>query len=198
MGANGQRKVLRAQSSRSSASFVWVACCAFVGVSIVSGGDSRLLRFGHWVGLAAWAAFAVLWRPCIIVDADDLTMINVLKTHRIPFARITDLKVGMTVSVEAGGRRYSSWGAPMPRSAYSAGLDLGERSQIQVMTPTNERLRATSAADPARDSIRRAWEDAKRSPSTHDDESLTSSTWNAASLVVGAVCLLLIGVTTVL
>ncbi|HKU09765.1 MAG TPA: hypothetical protein VJQ61_00820 [Sinomonas sp.] len=183
--------MLRAQSSRVVAVFIWLACSAFVVLSFSMGAADGLLRFGPWAALAAWIGFAVLWQPCIVLDAGGMTIVNPLKIHRIPFAEVSDLKVGMAVAVEAGGRRFTSWGGPTPRGSFSANLDFQRRSQIQVLTPTDERLPAPSAVDPDRDSIRQAWEEAKRNPAA--ESAALSTRWNTLNIVGGIVCLLLIG-----
>lgn len=188
---NQRSRVLRAQSSRVVAVSIWLACCAFVVLSLSMGAADGLLRFGSWAALAAWVGFAVLWQPCIVLDAEGMTMVNPLKTYRIPFAQVSDLKVGMTVAVEADGRRFTSWGGPTPRGSFSAGLEFQRRSPFQVLTPTDERLPATSAVDPDRDSIRQAWEEAKRNPAAQS--AAPSTNWNTVNIVACIVCLLLIG-----
>ncbi|WP_168928740.1 hypothetical protein [Sinomonas albida] len=191
MSQDHRPRVLRAQSSRVVAVFIWLACCALVVLLLSTGAADGLLRFGAWAALAAWVGFAVLWQPCIVLDADGMTMVNPLKTYRVPFAQVSDLKVGMTVAVEAAGRRYTSWGGPTPRGSFSAGREFQRRSQIQVLTPTDERLPAPSAVDPDRDSLRRAWEEAKRNPAAQS--AALSARWNTLNIVGGIVCLLLIG-----
>ncbi|HEV7167669.1 MAG TPA: PH domain-containing protein [Micrococcaceae bacterium] len=164
---------------------VWLGCAVVGGYLGLAQDVQSFLRYGPWLALVAWFVYLAQWLPRLVIGSEGLRMVNGLRTHRIPFSRIRDLGVRQSVTVSTvDGRRYTSWGAPIPRNAIAAGMDVSRGRQIQVLTPTNERLRAASAADPARDAIVRAWETAKRNGFANAGGSVVS-TWNAATIGAG-------------
>lgn len=109
----GDRMVLRSTSS------VWIfvvlsAFLAFlVGDAVLRGAVSFALGASPWILLAIWSAYMLLLRPCVVVQPAGLTIVNIVRTHRVPWARVTDLtsRFQLTVHID-NGRRITSWGAP--------------------------------------------------------------------------------------
>ena len=88
---------------------------------------------------APWLAFAVglAWffavRPCVIVTADALRIVNLTRTIDVPWDEIADLHVRYLLIVECvDGRTITAWGAPptaRPRRVQFPvhGADAGQR-----------------------------------------------------------------------
>ena len=160
-GEESDSTVLKAPSSRPIALLVWAGCATLV-VWFVARSDWEPLGISvPWLLLVAWTVYIVLWLPRLILQPDGLTVVNGLRTHRIPFNVVEDVNVGHSVSISADGRKIVSWGAPMPRGAMAAGREVFAGSKFQTITPGNDRLRAAPAVDPARDRIVKALERAR-------------------------------------
>ena len=131
----------------------------------------------------------------LIVDVDGFEVVNGLRRHRIPFAAVDDLEVRHAVTLTAGAKKYVSWGAPTPPSAFAAGFEhaRGWKQRPFGLLPSNERM---SHSEPAtgRDAIVRAWQDARhadgRAPGEVPAESAgrtVVSEWNTPMLAVGLI-----------
>jgi hypothetical protein len=177
-------RVLKAGSSRATAVLVWLCCGIVAGYLLLVQDIGNFLRFGPFVALTAWLAYLAQWLPRLVISRDGVRIVNGLKTHTIPFSQVQDLEVRHSVRITANGRRFTSWGAPVPRNAIAAGLDVSRGRQIQVLTPTNEHLRAAEATDPGRDAIVQAWAEAKRL-GFGDGGGTVVSTWNLGTIAVG-------------
>ncbi len=182
-------QVLKAGSSRATAVLVWLCCGIVAGYLLLAQDIEGFLRLGPFLALAAWLAYLAQWLPRLVISRDGVRIVNGLKTHTIPFIQVQDLEVRHSVRVTANGRRFTSWGAPVPRNAIAAGLDVSRGRQFQALTPTNEHLRAADAADPDRDAIVQAWDEAKR-VGFGDAEGSVVSTWNLATIAVGILTLI--------
>lgn len=68
-----------------------------------------------WMLAVAAVAFAVGWSPALVVDDDGLTLVNPLRSNRIPWPAVDDVSMGWLLEVRAGGRRYRSLAVPGPR-----------------------------------------------------------------------------------
>lgn len=95
--------------------------------------------FPRWLlGLTALAG-AVLWavlvRPGLLLRDDALILRNVLRDHRIPYARITDFRVTLVTVVETAERRYVGIGFGRVRSMIRReGLGDGFGTGVDVLT----------------------------------------------------------------
>lgn len=188
-------RTLKALSSRPTATLVWLGCGVAVGYSAWTSPSSALILYGPWLVFVAWVAYLGLWLPRLIIHPDGLSLVNGIRTHWLPFGRIDDVEVRHSVTVTAEGRKYKSWGAPLPPSALRAGQKVSRSQQIQVLTPTNERLAAPTAVDPSRDAIVRAWRAAAQRPASVAGD--VSSRWNTTTIVVGSVAMVLIAVSVI-
>ena len=109
----GDRMVLRSTSSV----WIFVVLSAFlvflVGDAVLRGAVSFALGASPWILLAIWSAYMLLLRPCVVVQPCGLTIVNIVRTHRVPWARVTDLtsRFQLTVHLDTG-RKITSWGAP--------------------------------------------------------------------------------------
>lgn len=55
---------------------------------------------------------ALFWQPRVRVDATGAELVNVLRVARLPWAAVTDVDTRWALTLEAGGRRFTSWAAP--------------------------------------------------------------------------------------
>jgi hypothetical protein len=65
--------------------------------------------FGAWVllGLAvAWAAFV---RPAVQIDAEGVTIRNLVRDVHVPWAALTEVTTRWNLKVVAGGHGYNAW-----------------------------------------------------------------------------------------
>ncbi|MCX6500262.1 MAG: hypothetical protein NTU93_15930 [Arthrobacter sp.] len=117
-------------------------------------------------------------------------MINGLRDHWIPFGRVEDIEVRFTTAIWAAGKKYVSWGAPNPPTAFGSGFQhVSElKSHPFSVLPSNERI-GQPATKTGRDAIVAAWHDARFTGSTSTAGDVVS-TWNLPTIVVGAVAIL--------
>jgi hypothetical protein len=97
------------------------------------------------------------------------------------------MRVWYAVVIKADGKRYTSWGAPTPPSAFGTGFGHARdmKSQPLRALPDNQRIRQPEGRT-ARDAIAKAWEDGSR-PGPIGRSSGIVSTWNLPVLIAGAV-----------
>lgn len=90
----------------------WIVCLLFAVNLVLTGTLDTVLRFLPWLVFAAWVLFLLFWRPCIVVAADRLRVINLIRQHSIPFGAVVSYRVMQTVTIETTAGRIASWGAP--------------------------------------------------------------------------------------
>jgi len=66
------------------------------------------------LALVGLAAYAVLWRPRLVVDDDAVTVVNVLRTIVIPWSALIDVDTKFSLTLRTPNGRYSVWAAPAP------------------------------------------------------------------------------------
>ncbi|MGL4243327.1 MAG: PH domain-containing protein [Beijerinckiaceae bacterium] len=121
---------------------VAVLVLLFLVLLVIESGPSALLR-GVWPGLlAVAAAWAVFWRPAVVVEESAITVRNVFRTHRVPWAAIQrlDTKWALTIHTEQG--RVGAWAAPAPT-----------RYAVSSVDPNDIRVIAGAALPPG-DAVR--------------------------------------------
>ena len=89
---------------------------AGVGALVVADGaaEGRAVRLLQLLALAGVAAL-LGWRPAVVVDDLAVTLVNPLRTVRVPWPAVEDVAMGWTLTVTAGGVRHRAWAAPGPR-----------------------------------------------------------------------------------
>jgi hypothetical protein len=86
--------------------------------SLTRGAIVFSLQTAPWALLILFVSYATLVRPCVVITPTELRLVNILRTHRLPWARIEDVTSRFQLRVCLDdGRRITSWGAP------SVGLD---------------------------------------------------------------------------
>lgn len=106
------------------------------------------------------------------------------------FGKVEDIEVRYTTVIWASGKRYVSWGAPNPPTAFGSGFqhvsDLKSRPFSSL--PSKERI-SQPGTTTGRDAIVTAWHDARFSRAASADVDVASQ-WNLPTIVVGAFAIL--------
>ncbi|NUU30047.1 PH domain-containing protein [Arthrobacter sp. C9C5] len=170
---------------------VWAGSAAAVGWLLLAGRGGAAVAAAPWLAAAALLVYLTQWQPRLIVGADGFDVVNGLRRHRIPFAAVDDVEVRYTVTVKAAGKRYVSWGAPTPPSAFGAGFEQARdwKERPFGMLPSNERM-GQSPTPGGRDAIVRAWQDARQASGTGGSgwssaDRTVVSEWNVPMLALG-------------
>lgn len=157
------RRSFKEPSGRYVALAVWAGSVLAVGWLLADGKSGPAAAAAPWLAAASLLVYLTQWQPRLIIDAGAFELLNGLRRHRIPFAAVDDVEVRYTVTVKAAGRKYVSWGAPTPPSAFGAGFNQARdwKERPPGMLPSNERM-SQSPAPESRDAIVRAWHDARQ------------------------------------
>lgn len=132
--------------TRALAVTAWVFCAFFAINLLLTGTPAAIWHFLPSLLVAAWALYVMLWRPRLLVTSDGLTVVNILREHRIPFSALKSIRVGQNVTLETTAGRIGSWGAP------SAGK-LGSRRDAR-----SKGIPGAPVLSPTQAGIQRAWD----------------------------------------
>lgn len=186
-------RTFKEPSGRVVSLLVWAGSAAGIGWLMLAGRGGAAVAAAPWLAAAALLVYLTQWQPRLIVGADKFDVVNGLRRHRIPFAAVDDVEVRYSVTVRAAGRKYVSWGAPTPPSAFGAGFEQARdwKERPFGMLPSNERMGQPPTSG-GRDAIVRAWQDARQpgatsGPGQSSAERTVVSEWNVPMLVVGLV-----------
>jgi hypothetical protein len=102
------------QVFRQRSSLVLAAVCGVTGALLLL----SLVRnwahyprpvFAGWVLLGLALTWAVFVRPAVLLDSEGVTLHNVLRDIRIPWARLSHVETRWNLRVFAGDRGYTAW-----------------------------------------------------------------------------------------
>lgn len=139
--------------------------------------------------LVLWVAWAMFWNPHVEVCDDEVTIVNTLRSYRIPMNVIDEVSTRWGLIVSVGGRKYQAWAAPAPGTLHT--MRVNPKNFTHLPDSTFEVGTARLSDDPETDSgaaavhIRRGLENAQPG----NAESGVRTRWHVASLALGAVCL---------
>ena len=153
--AEGGTVVLRALMSMIAFWVVIVVAAFFVGDALIRGRWSTGLRAAGVLLFVIWALWVFLYRMSIVVDRNAVTVRNLLRFTRIPWAQIADFDRRYQVRVILhDGTAVDCWGSPFP------GRTAARRSSGSTPDTTLETLRALggSAAPASTDPVTRGWD----------------------------------------
>ena len=107
-----------------------------------------------------WALWVLTVRPAVRLDDDALTVVNPLRTTRVPWVAVTDVRLRWQIVVQtADGRSVTCRGGPSIRG--SRPLSRGELSAahepVELRT-IRQRWRARRAAGAPDGDVRRGWD----------------------------------------
>lgn len=186
-----QPRVFRPFFVRVLSVVVWALLGIFLLQSL-RGGPDAVLRTAPALALVAVGAYALFWRPAVEVDDDGVTLLNVLRDVRVPFAALDAVDTRFALALHSGDRRFSAWAAPAPGRTSSMGLARREASGVEHLgVDVSEGLRASAA--PNSDSggaallVQHRWErwraeTAGRAAATSDD--IPHVRWNVPVAVL--------------
>lgn len=136
------RRVFRATSAPVTMIGAGAVAVFLLGDALLRGGVGQTLLLAPWILLVLWIVYAAVFTPRVETDAAGITVVNVLRTARVPWGRVTDLSTRWQVTLQLDdGSRVAAFGGPSPRRS---------RSRDQRETPYSDM-----------DLIRREWEDAR-------------------------------------
>ena len=115
----------RQASARPVAAGVWICAAGSLAWLLIAGELNAAIRAAPWLVLLSWFVYASQWRPCLRIDGSGFEVINGLRDHRIPFGTVKDVEVRYTTAIWTEGKKYVSWGAPTPPSAFGSGVQHG-------------------------------------------------------------------------
>ena len=122
-------RTFRPAASRPVAIGVWATAVA-VAVGGTSAGDVRTAAAAlSGAALGALAAWALFWRPEVVVSPGGVTLVNVLRTVHVPWPVLDDAVAGWSLEVRVGTRTWTAWAAPRARDAHRA--TGGSRLRVQ-------------------------------------------------------------------
>lgn len=79
----------------------------------VRGAWTLVVLASPWLLALVMLCWALLVRPCVEVRRDGLRVVNLLRTHQVPWAEIEHLSVRYQLMVErTDGRVLRAWGSP--------------------------------------------------------------------------------------
>ena len=177
----------RSASARPVSMGLWLLAAGWL---LAANDTKTAVQAAPWLFLTSWFLYASQWRPCLRVDGSGFVVINGLRDHRIPFGKVEDIEVRYTTVIWASGKKYVSWGAPNPPTAFGSGFhhvsDLKSRPFSSL--PSDERI-SQPGTKTGRDAIVAAWHDARFSGAASADGDVVS-TWNLPTIIVGAFAIL--------
>ena len=124
-------KTYRTSFARAIAVLVGLVCV----VAVVAGafaGPGSLLRPGWVFGCMGIGAWLVFWRPYVQLSDGEIVMVNLLRSHRIPWVRVTEIDSRWAFTVRTSEGAYSAWAVP------------GSSGMAARARPTRRRDRGTS------------------------------------------------------
>ncbi len=176
------RVVLRPSGVRVLAAVTWLLVLVYLALTVTSG-VQQLLLFSPTAALVCFLVYALFWRPRLVVDADGVTLVNVLRDVRIPFSRIRSVQTRYTMTVETEEGEFASWSAPAPGRTSAMSLSRREASGANLMgADLSQGISASTAPNTDSGSaallVRHRWQVwGERSRAGAPDERV-SSTWN--------------------
>ncbi len=137
--------VLRPNGVRVLAATTWVLLVVFLVLTTLDDPASAL-RFAPFAGLLALVVYALFWRPRIDVDADGVTLANVVRDTRVPFARLEDVRTRFALTLETVEGTFTSWSSPAPGRTSSMSLSRRDTEGFTAMgQPSDQGVSASSA-----------------------------------------------------
>ncbi len=130
-------------------------------VSATSGIDDALATL-PWVLLSAVAAWAIFWRPCVVVSDGGVRLINVTRTIDAPWPSITDIETRYALTLVTAYGRFAAWAAPAPGAGTALRTAMRSRPRAtdgdeDITAVTMGDMAGTASGDAAT-IVRRRWE----------------------------------------
>lgn len=154
--------VLRGRSGQLSTVVLGVLMVWMLVDAAARGAWDLVLHASGWFLSALVLCWALLIRPRVEVRADGLCIVNLIRTHLVPWADIADLRMRYQLVIErTGGRAIRAWGSPSVerrRTDHDSGITNSARKQrfVDVVTVI-EQAHAEVGTTPASAWTRVVW-----------------------------------------
>lgn len=90
----------------------WVLAAVLAGDLLLRGDLGAALLGLPVLAFSCAVVFGLFWHPAVLVDADGVELVNVARRVRLPWSTVETLDTRWALSLEAAGRRWTSWAAP--------------------------------------------------------------------------------------
>jgi hypothetical protein len=114
---NPTRIVFVSRFNRIMAVALWVIVALLLVTALVNGdGTTRLLALVP-AAFGAILGWTVLWHPHVVVDDDEIEVVNVFSTVRVPWAALVHVDTRFALTLVTPHRKVAAWAAPAPGRA---------------------------------------------------------------------------------
>ncbi len=134
--------------------------------------------------LLIYLAWLLFWQPHIEVSEQGVIIVNLLRTHQIPWGQIVRIDTRWALEIFTEKRKYTAWSAPAPgrHTSMLASRDQGEHlpksSYVAGTVRPGDLVNTDSGSAAAR--IRALWEQKKDQVTTAEEQ----TSWSKAKLIV--------------
>ena len=150
--------------SGSSVVVFWIGASvmAILAATPVVRGDGRLFAFVVAPCLlVVWVLWIALYRPAVRYDERRAVVVNIGRTHVVPWSRVESVRqrIGLVFELE-GGRVITAAGVPPPRRVGNVAGNFDRRTRPTNYFDTNSELleNVRVAAAPSADSVASKWD----------------------------------------
>lgn len=145
---------------------VTAALCAAGLVSlVVQGGLAALATFGPWLALIAGGAWALFWRPEVVVSDGGVRLVNVTRTIDVAWPAITAIEMHFALQIETASGRFSAWAAPARSRGAGRRAALAQRGALRTkagVAAVTAVERTSNPASAAAGMVETRWEELRR------------------------------------
>jgi len=189
-----ERQVFRPVSNLLLAAVVFVLAVLLpIGAAL----QDSLLEFGISLGVSATAA-TLAWllfvRPKLVIDAEQVIIVNPLRTITVPYSAIdlVDSKYLLVIGTQTGS--YSCWVAPAPSRYGGRGVIQADIKNLPITATPDAQIRASDSpkahSGQAGILVRLALEQFKRSTDATNSGAIETIRFNYVGVVTAATLLL--------
>ena len=112
-------RTLRSRLGMLVAGVVWLGCVGILAAKVATSGAVGALPSLPATLLVAFLAWLAFWAPNVRMSADGLVIRNLVRTNDLPWASVTDVGIGMALTVSTARGRVVAWAAPSGSSGAS-------------------------------------------------------------------------------
>ncbi len=173
---------------------VTIAVCALGAAALIVTDPVAALRYVWPVVLVGVLAWALFWRPSLLVQEHGITVENVLRTQFVPWPSIVGIDTRYSLTLQTVHGRVAVWAAPAPGRHRTLGLapkdfdGVGEtaRGEVGELRPADA---ITTPAGNLAQLIRGHWERLREAGAFASgvDPEAPKSTWHMATIIAVAV-----------
>jgi hypothetical protein len=173
---------------------VTMLVCAAAIVALFWSDAAAGLRYVWGILLIAVIAWALFWRPSLLVQAHGITVVNVLRTYFVPWPAIQQIDTRFSLTLHTSQHRVTVWAAPAPGRHRMLGLaredfdGIGEsaRSEYGGLRPADA---ITTPTGNLAQVIRGHWEALRETGllAHGEDPEAETVTWHRATIAAIAV-----------